>query len=116
MHAYYSSPLGVLKISASDAGVHVIRFDNDFDKNEPAGAQQEETLLPALKQCIDQLTEYFNGKRREFDFPISQEGTPFQQCVWQELCLIPYGKTISYMQLSRRLGNEKAIQIGSAHV
>lgn len=108
MIAYFPSPVGVLKISASPAGVHAIHFNNEFDEKE--ADEGVEPLSPPLSQCVQQLSEYFNGTRREFDFPMSQEGTPFQQSVWQELCLIPYGKTISYMQLSRRLGNEKAIR------
>lgn len=59
-------------------------------------------------QCIEQLIQYFNGQRRQFELPINQQGTPFQQEVWGELMQIPFGKTISYLELARRTGDTKA--------
>ena len=64
--------------------------------------------------CIEQLIQYFNGERRVFDFPLNQEGTEFQKRVWNELLGIPYGKTISYLELSRRLGDPKAIRAAAS--
>ncbi|HYM94333.1 MAG TPA: methylated-DNA--[protein]-cysteine S-methyltransferase, partial [Chitinophagaceae bacterium] len=65
--------------------------------------------LPALMiQCVEQLIQYFNGERRQFELPIHQPGTPFQQGVWTELVAIPYAKTISYLELARRTGDTKA--------
>lgn len=61
-----------------------------------------------LIQCVEQLIQYFNGQRRIFELPLSQEGTPFQQEVWNELLTIPYAKTISYIQLAIRTGDPKA--------
>ncbi len=65
-------------------------------------------------QCIEQLIQYFQGQRRVFEFPVSQEGTPFQQRVWNELTAIPFGKTLSYLELSRRLGDTKAIRAAAS--
>ena len=66
--------------------------------------------------CHQQLSEYFNGKRILFELPFQQTGTNFQQKIWNELTSIPYGKTISYLELSRKIGNSKAIRaVGSAN-
>lgn len=59
---------------------------------------------------MQQFDEYFAGKRKQFDFSIQQEGTDFQQRVWSELQKIPFGETISYLELSQRIGNTKAIR------
>jgi methylated-DNA-[protein]-cysteine S-methyltransferase len=70
----------------------------------------------AIKNCIKQLNEYFAGSRTEFDIDTLQTGTEFQQTVWKELCNIPYGRTISYLELSKRIGNVKAIRaVGTAN-
>ena len=61
-----------------------------------------------LIQCVEQLIQYFNGQRRVFELPLSQEGTSFQQEVWNELVTIPYAKTISYIQLAIKTGDPKA--------
>lgn len=78
---------------------------------------KEQTLLeqsvvthPLLQKCIIQLNEYFDGKRKIFDLPVQQQGTSFQQAVWQQLLKIKYGKTISYLELSKRIGDVKAIR------
>lgn len=63
-----------------------------------------------INETIHQLNDYFEKKRTEFDIPLELIGTKFQQRVWQELQRIPYGKTISYLQLSKNLGDEKAIR------
>ena len=61
-------------------------------------------------QAVEQLIEYFNGKRLTFDLPISQQGTQFQERVWNELLNIRFGKTISYLQLAKQIGDVKAIR------
>jgi len=64
----------------------------------------------------EQLTEYFAGRRREFDVPLKLLGTPFQQRVWQELVRIPFGTTISYAELARRVGQPTAFRaVGNAN-
>ena len=65
---------------------------------------------PLIQQCIDQLNEYFEGSRKTFNIPLQQEGTPFQQKVWAQLLNIGYGKTISYLTLSKQIGDTKAIR------
>ena len=61
-----------------------------------------------LINCIEQLIQYFNGQRRQFDLPLNQAGTGFQQEVWNYLLAIPFGRTISYLELARRTGDSKA--------
>ena len=69
------------------------------------------TKIPKeLKEAVLQLKEYFEGKRTEFSFKINPAGTDFQQKVWQELLNIPFGKTCSYLELSKKLGDVKAIR------
>ena len=59
-------------------------------------------------QSIEQLIQYFNSERRQFELPINQTGTPFQKEVWNELMTIPYAKTISYLELAVKTGDTKA--------
>ena len=61
-----------------------------------------------LINCVEQLIQYFNGQRRVFDLPLNQTGTAFQQDVWSLLTQIPFGKTISYLDLARKTGDTKA--------
>ena len=73
----------------------------------PAGSIEDDAVLRGVR---DQLGEYFAGRRRLFDIPLALEGTPFQQRVWNALCEIPYGETISYGELARRIGHPSAVR------
>ena len=70
----------------------------------------EEKETSVIADVKNQLGEYFNGDRESFDIPLKIVGTTFQESVWNELVKIPYGKTVTYLELSRRLGDEKAIR------
>jgi methylated-DNA-[protein]-cysteine S-methyltransferase len=63
-----------------------------------------------LKEAVNQIQDYFEGNRNDFNFKLNPKGTDFQQKVWQELLNIPYGKTMSYQELSIKLGDVKAIR------
>lgn len=107
---YYQSPIGLLKINIQKGFINEINF---CDKGDEKIITEEILSIDdqnILEQCRIQLDEYFSGKRTHFDFPTRQEGTPFQQKVWNELLNIPFGKTISYLQLSQRIGNVKSIR------
>ena len=109
---YYQSPVGLLKIAGTDQYVSEVKF---MDEPETVSATAgTENLPPLAIQAVEQLIEYFHGNRRFFELPVSQEGTPFQQKVWAELMSIPFGKTISYLELSRRLGDPKVIRAAAA--
>ena len=69
---------------------------------------------PLVIQCVEELIQYFHGQRKHFDVPVHQQGTDFQQKVWNELLAISYGKTISYLELSRRIGDVKAIRAAAS--
>jgi len=111
---YYQSPLGLLRIGGSDTYISEISFIDHLSEEEYQSANLQGPVTPIVIQCIEQLIQYFQGQRRVFDFPIAQEGTEFQQSVWNELLSIPFGKTISYLELSRQLGDIKAIRAAAA--
>lgn len=109
---YYQSPIGLIKISGTETYISEMIFIDNVEK-PPADSRKRQ--LPTLFiQAIEQLIQYFHGERRSFELPIHQEGTEFQQKVWHELLNIGYGKTISYQDLSRRLGEAKAIRAAAA--
>ncbi len=105
---YYKSPIGNLRIISNECDIIKIEFTDDFFKLK---------IIPVqIQKCINQLDEYFKGERKEFSVGINPEGTEFQGKVWNLLIKIPYGKTISYLELSKQFGNEKAIRaIASAN-
>ena len=110
-YTYYQSPVGLLQIAGTGQFISEVKFIDEQEKVTPAGTGQ---LPPLAIQAVEQLIEYFHGQRRFFELPISQEGTPFQQKVWAELMNIPFGKTISYLELSHRLGDPKVIRAAAA--
>jgi methylated-DNA-[protein]-cysteine S-methyltransferase len=73
-------------------------------------AEYRESNSPVIEQTKSQLTDYFNQNLQEFNLPLLFVGTEFQKQVWEELVKIPYGQTRAYLQLSKLLGNEKAIR------
>lgn len=115
---YYQSPIGALEIRSTGSAISDILFVNSWK-----GAKINEDELsfvkpktPVVKACIKQLNEYFAGTRTEFTIPTLQVGTTFQQTIWAELGNIPFGRTISYLELSKRIGNVKAIRaVGTAN-
>ncbi|MFZ1314092.1 MAG: methylated-DNA--[protein]-cysteine S-methyltransferase [Chitinophagaceae bacterium] len=103
-HTYYHSPVGLLKISGTEKYISEVSFHDTSQKAE--GKKKHFPLI--LINCVEQLIQYFNGQRRIFELPLNQPGTVFQQEVWNELVQIPFGKTISYFELARRIGDFKA--------
>lgn len=101
---YYHSPVGLLKITATNTFVTEVNFHDTSEKQEG----KKKHFPPMLINCVEQLIQYFNGERRAFDLPLNQPGTPFQLGVWNELMLIPFAKTISYLELAKRTGDTKA--------
>jgi methylated-DNA-[protein]-cysteine S-methyltransferase len=109
---YYHSQLGLIKISGTEQYISEVSFVDTIEK--PPNSPNRRKYYPIIIQCIEQLIQYFQGERRIFEFPVHQEGTVFQKKVWDELIGIPYGKTISYLELSRRLGDTKAIRAAAS--
>ncbi|MGE5108849.1 MAG: methylated-DNA--[protein]-cysteine S-methyltransferase, partial [Sphingobacteriales bacterium] len=106
---YYHSPIGIIRIAGTDRFISEVHF---MREEEIALSDMKPSLvLPeVINDCVNQLIEYFQGKRRNFTVPVYQDGTDFQQIVWNELLGIPYGRTISYQTLSKRIGDVKAIR------
>lgn len=101
---YINSPLGITKIIGDKNGISVISV-SDVGTNEIS-----ETIPEVLKDAVSQLKEYFEGKRTDFNLKLNPKGTEFQQKVWKALLEIPYGKTVSYMDQTKKLGDVKAIR------
>ena len=99
-----ASPLGTLLLAGDDSGLRHIMFACKIQSLDPAWRHD---AVP-LTETIRQLQAYFAGELENFNLPLAPEGTPFQKEVWQRLCDIPYGQTISYGELARRIGNPKA--------
>ncbi len=98
-----SSPLGFTKIVGDNDGIVSITVLNSEEKITD--------IIPLeLEDCVIQLQEYFEGQRKEFDLKLNPDGTDFQKKVWKQLLEIPYGKTLSYLELSKQLHDVKAIR------
>jgi len=111
-----SSPVGELKLVASDAGLVAVLWPEDDPKRVRLGDAREDAAHPVLRKAVAQLEEYFAGKRSEFDLPLDARGTEFQKLVWEQLLAIPYGETRSYGQLAARLGKPTASRaVGAAN-
>jgi methylated-DNA-[protein]-cysteine S-methyltransferase len=113
--AFLESPIGPLLIAGDTDALHGIWFP----KRGKAAAPRPEwhsSARGAVGEAVRQLREYFAGRRLEFDLPLTPQGTTFQREVWRALQEIPYGATISYGELARRVGNPKASRaVGSAN-
>ena len=99
---YYDSPIGILEIGTTEDELISILYVDEKRKN----TEQPEIL----KETINQIQEYFNGTRKEFDIKFKLKGTEFQEKVWNALTDIPYGDTVSYKYIATKIGNEKAVR------
>lgn len=108
------SPVGRLTLTSRDGHLtHLEMEDQAHATPAPPGSVRGDG---EFTQVVSQLGEYFAGKRTSFDVPMALEGTDFQLRVWSQLRSIPYGETISYGELARRVGNPKASRaVGSAN-
>lgn len=105
---YMQTPLGWLRIQATDTGIAAIDFDVEPDSPSQGNA--------ITRQCRQQLEEYFAGQRRYFDLPLAGAGTAFQQRVWQALRQIPFGTTCSYRDIATAIGQPAAVRaVGAAN-
>ncbi len=99
---YYNSPCGLLEICGNEKGITSLYFVNKRSGTEKKNKH--------IVDCLTQLDAYFNKKRKSFSLPLDLEGTDFQKRVWNELLKIPFGKTISYLELAKNLGDAKCIR------
>jgi methylated-DNA-[protein]-cysteine S-methyltransferase len=101
------SPVGRLLLAATEDGaLQVLAFQDGRKAHEPDPAWREDAA--PLAEVIRQLCAYWAGDLQDFDLQLAPQGTPFQLTVWKALCAIPYGTTISYGELARRIGNVNA--------
>jgi methylated-DNA-[protein]-cysteine S-methyltransferase len=98
-----NSPLGFTKIVGDASGIFSVTVLNSEEKIT-------DIIPEVLEDCVIQLNEYFKGDRKIFDLKLNPEGSSFQKKVWKLLEQIPFGKTISYLELSKQLGDVKAIR------
>jgi methylated-DNA-[protein]-cysteine S-methyltransferase len=110
---------GTLVIAADDAGICHIGFQADFQDAKYPMAIPEDWHRDGggvIGEAKSQLAAYFNGERKDFDLPLNPHGTAFQKQVWAQLCCIPFGKTISYVDLAVAIGKPTASRaVGAAN-
>jgi len=105
-YTYFDGLLGTMLLAANERGLRSINFATSKRAERPQADWREDSAF--FSETIRQLRGYFEGELKEFDLPLTPEGTEFQLRVWENLRDIPYGETVSYGQLAARLGNPKA--------
>lgn len=101
--AYYKTPIGTAKIVGDKNGISAITVMDDAIKKSAE-------IPDILRDCVQQLDEYFKGSRKKFDLKLNPKGTDFQKRVWKELLFVSYGKTRTYLEQAKQLGDVKAIR------
>lgn len=115
-YKFVASPIGRLKLVASDKGLVAILWENDNPRRVRLAELVERPNHPMLVRTEKELDEYFAGKRDAFTVPLDMRGTHFQKQVWEALLGIPFGETRTYGQLANQLGNPKATRaVGAAN-
>jgi methylated-DNA-[protein]-cysteine S-methyltransferase len=110
------SPIGKLKLIASEKGLVAILWENDDPRRVRLSELVADDAHPVLAEAERQLSEYFAGKRKTFSVALDMRGTSFQKDVWEALLAIPFGETRSYGQLAKALGNPRASRaVGAAN-
>ncbi len=111
-----ASPVGQLKLIASDTGLVAILWEKDSPRRVRLGELVADDQHPILLETERQLGEYFAGKRKSFSVALDIRGTRFQKDVWEALLAIPFGETRSYGQLAKQLGNPRSARaVGAAN-
>lgn len=111
-----NSPVGKLKLVASDKGLVAVLWENDKPSRVRLDELVEDGKHPTLRDAERELQEYFAGKRKTFSVALDMRGTSFQKSVWHALLAIPFGETRSYGELAKQLGNPQAMRaVGAAN-
>ncbi|QMU64324.1 MAG: methylated-DNA--[protein]-cysteine S-methyltransferase [Flavobacteriaceae bacterium] len=117
--AYYKTPIGIAKIAVDENGIQSISVleedslsSQQFQFNTPENTK--ESFPKCIQDGIQQLAEYFEGTRTIFDLILNPQGTAFQQLVWKELLTIPFAKTSTYLEQTKKIGDPKAIRAVAA--
>ena len=113
-YAWYDSPVGRLLLAGCPDGLTLISFPSGSRRQRPAAGWQRDDA--AFAAAMTQLAEYFAGTRKAFSLPLRPAGTAFQLSVWSALREIPFGATLSYGELARRIGHPAAARaVGAAN-
>ena len=116
VYKFIDSPLGQLKLVASDKGLAAVLWENDDPRRVHLGPLVEDPDNRLLKEAEKQLDAYFKGKQKKFTVPLDFKGTDFQKSVWTALLTIPFGETRSYRDIARQVGNPAAVRaVGAAN-
>ncbi len=108
-YSYFESPIGFVEIIADKNYLRAVKFIDELPEEKKKG---NKITISARKQ----LKEYFNGKRKTFELPFEFKGTEFQNEVWKALTKIPFGSVVTYQDIAKLTGNEKAVRaVGSAN-
>lgn len=111
-----ATPVGELKLVASERGLAGILWENDDPKRTRFRPQMRNEEHPILNDAVRQLKEYFAGVRQCFELPLDFVGTEFQKKVWNALVAIPFGETRSYSQIAQQIGHPAAVRaVGAAN-
>lgn len=107
--SFVKSPIGWMKLTGNESGISSLLFVEEIENNNFG-------IHDSLKKAVRQIEEYFSGKRKVFDLKLNPEGTDFQKKVWQKLSEIPFGKTVSYLDIALALEDKNATRaIGNAN-
>ena len=116
VHKIIDSPVGKLRLVATDVGLAGILWERDPPRPNPFGGASEAAEHPVLVETERQLAEYFAGTRKTFDMRLDFAGTDFQRKVWAALLTIPFGETRSYAQIAKQIGHPTAVRaVGAAN-
>jgi methylated-DNA-[protein]-cysteine S-methyltransferase len=115
-YKYFASPVGKLKLVASETGLIAILWENDNPRRVRLTDLVEDNNQSILVETERQLKEYFAGKRNAFAIPLDMRGTAFQKNVWRALQAIPFGKTLTYGEIAKQLGRPTSSRaVGAAN-
>jgi methylated-DNA-[protein]-cysteine S-methyltransferase len=116
VYKFIDSPLGQLKLVASDKGLAAVLWENDDPRRVRLGPLVEDSDNKLLKEAEKQLHAYFKGKLKKFTVPLDFKGTDFQKSVWAALLTIPFGETRSYAEIAKQIGKPEASRaVGAAN-
>lgn len=111
-HVEFESPIGIVEITGTEQAILSILFNEKSEVSSPISSNTPQVL----KDCHQQLVEYFKGQRMEFTIPLESKGTEFQQKVWTALTDVPYAETASYGTIAKAVDSEKAVRaVGNAN-
>lgn len=99
---YYESEIGIIEIMGTEDKILAVEFVDRIEKPSES--------VPVVKECLNQIDQYFRGQRKVFSIPLQLQGTNFQKRVWEELMKIPFGATASYKDIAVAVGRDKAVR------